>query len=68
MKRALAKMLGMQAALAMQENPGVAREDVLPLLRRAARLHPSPKHVRRLVLVGLFGPRAFGAWRRARAR
>ncbi|HTS03110.1 MAG TPA: glycosyltransferase [Thermoanaerobaculia bacterium] len=67
-RRALAKMLGMQAALAMQENLADSREDVLPILSRAARLHPSPKHIRRLALVGLFGPRAYGAWRRARAR
>jgi glycosyltransferase involved in cell wall biosynthesis len=67
-KRALAKMLGMQAALAMEGDSGAAREDVLPLLRRAAGLHPSPKHLRRLALVSLFGPRAYGAWRRARAR
>ncbi len=67
-KRSLAKALGMQAALTMQEAAGVRREDVLPLLKRAARLHPSPKHVRRLALVSLLGPRAFGAWRRARAR
>ena len=45
-----------------------APADVLPLLRRAARLHPSPKHLRRLALVSLFGPRAYGAWRRVRAR
>jgi glycosyltransferase involved in cell wall biosynthesis len=67
-KRALAKMLGMQAALAMEGDPAVRREDVLPLLERAARLHPSPKHLRRVALVSLLGPRAFGAWRRARAR
>jgi glycosyltransferase involved in cell wall biosynthesis len=67
-RRALAKMLGMQAALAMQEGVATTRADVLPLLARAAAMHPSPKHVRRLALVGLFGPRAFGAWRRARAR
>jgi glycosyltransferase involved in cell wall biosynthesis len=67
-RRALAKMLGMQAALTMEEDAGAARADVLPLLKRAARLHPSPKHVRRLALVTLLGPRAYGAWRRARAR
>ena len=67
-RRALAKMLGMQAALAMEEDSAAGREDVLPLLKRAARLHPSPKHLRRLALVSLFGPRAFGAWRRVRAR
>jgi glycosyltransferase involved in cell wall biosynthesis len=67
-RRALAKMLGMQAALAMEGDTGAAREEVLPLLKRAAGLHPSPKHLRRLALVGLFGPRAYGAWRRARAR
>jgi glycosyltransferase involved in cell wall biosynthesis len=67
-KRALAKMLGMQAALAMEEDSGAAAGDVLPLLKRAARLHPSPKHLRRLALVSLFGPRAYGAWRRFRAR
>ncbi|HEY3348968.1 MAG TPA: glycosyltransferase family A protein [Thermoanaerobaculia bacterium] len=67
-RRALAKMLGMQAALAMEEDPGAASGDVLPLLQRAARLHRSPKHLRRLALVSLFGPRAYGAWRRARAR
>ena len=67
-KRALAKMLGMQAALAMEEGADGARADVLPLLRRAARLHPSPKHLRRLALVSVLGPRAYGAWRRVRAR
>jgi glycosyltransferase involved in cell wall biosynthesis len=67
-RRALAKMLGMQAALAMEAGAGAAREDVLPLLKRAVALHPSPKHLRRLALVSLFGPRAYGAWRRARAR
>jgi len=67
-KKALAKMLGMQAALAMEAGAGAEREDVLPLLKRAAALHPSPKHLRRLALVSLFGPRAYGAWRRARAR
>jgi glycosyltransferase involved in cell wall biosynthesis len=66
--RALAKMLGMQAALAMEEDAAAARGDVLPLLKRAAALHPSPKHLRRLALVGLLGPRAYGAWRRLRAR
>ena len=67
-KRALAKMLGMQAALAMEGRAGASREDVLPLLRRAAALHPSPKHLRRLALVGVLGPGAYGAWRRLRAR
>jgi glycosyltransferase involved in cell wall biosynthesis len=67
-KKALAKMLGMQAALAMEEGSGAPREEVLLLLKRAAGLHPSPKHLRRLALVSLFGPRAYGAWRRARAR
>lgn len=67
-RRALAKMLGMQAALAMEAGAGAGREDVLPLLRRAAALHPSPKHLRRLALVSLLGPRAYGAWRRVRAR
>jgi glycosyltransferase involved in cell wall biosynthesis len=67
-KRALAKALGMQAALTMQEDAGATRAAVLPLLRRAARLHPSPKHLRRLALVSLFGPRAVGAWRRVRTR
>lgn len=65
-ERALAKMLGMQAVLTMQEDPGASHEDVLPLLQRAAHLHPSPKHLRRLVLVTLFGPRAYGAFGRAR--
>lgn len=65
-KKALAKMLGMQAALAMESGSGGAREEVLPLLKRAAALHPSPKHLRRLALVGLVGPRTYGAWRRAR--
>ena len=67
-RRALAKMLGMQAALAMEGDAAVPREAVLPLLRRAAGLHPSPKHLRRLALVSLFGPGAYGAWRRRRAR
>jgi hypothetical protein len=67
-RRALAKMLGMQAALAMEASRGAARGEVLPLLKRAAALHPSPKHLRRLALVGLLGPRVYGAWRRARAR
>ncbi|MEO8056014.1 MAG: glycosyltransferase [Acidobacteriota bacterium] len=66
-RRTLAKMLGMQAALAMEAGAGAEREEVLPLLKRAAGLHPSPKHLRRLALVSLFGPRAYGAWRRARA-
>jgi glycosyltransferase involved in cell wall biosynthesis len=66
-RRALAKMLGMQAALAMEQG-GAARADVLPLLRRAAALHPSPKHLRRLALVSVLGPNAYGAWRRLRAR
>jgi glycosyltransferase involved in cell wall biosynthesis len=66
-RRALAKMLGMQAALLMESGSG-APVDVLPLLKRAVALHPSPKHLRRLALVALFGPRAYGAWRRARAR
>ena len=65
-KRALAKMLGMQAALAMEEGRA-ERAEVLPLLKRAASLHPSAKHLRRLALVSAFGPRAYGAWRRARA-
>jgi glycosyltransferase involved in cell wall biosynthesis len=67
-RRALAKMLGMQAALAMEEDAGLDRAAVLPLLERAARLHPSPKHLRRLALVSVLGPRAYGAWRRFRAR
>lgn len=65
-EHALAKMLGMQAALTMEEGEP-PRDDVLPLLSRAARLHPSVKHLRRLLLVRLLGPRAYGAWRRARA-
>jgi glycosyltransferase involved in cell wall biosynthesis len=67
-ERALAKMLGMRAALTMEEDAGARREEVLALLARAARLHPSPKHLRRLALATLLGPRAYGALRRARLR
>lgn len=67
-KRALAKALGMYATLSMEAEPGDPGEDVVALLRRAASLHPSPKHLRRLALVSLLGPRAYGAWRRGGAR
>jgi glycosyltransferase involved in cell wall biosynthesis len=64
-RKALAKLYGMAEAARMEEDPGVSRVEVLPGLTSALRLHPtSPKHLRRWLLVTLFGPRLLGTWRR----
>lgn len=64
-RKTLAKLHGMAAAARMEEEPSVPRDEVLPGLRSALRLHPtSPKHIRRWLLVTLFGPRLLGTWRR----
>lgn len=64
-RRNLAKLYGMAAAARMEEDPSVPRDEVLPGLRTALRLHPtSPKHIRRWLLVTLFGSRLLGTWRR----
>ena len=64
-RKTLAKLTGMAEAARMEEDPSVTRAEVLPGLREAVRLHPSsPKHLRRWLLVTLFGPKAVGLTRR----
>lgn len=65
-RRSLAKNVGMEAVLRMEEDPAVPREVVLAALSRAVRLDPtSVRNLRRWLLVALFGPRLVGAWRRS---